>query len=118
VIQINSRIDYPPTGSLISTGRTLPISGVAFADTSGVARVEVSVDGGAHWSDATTFPGPSTMTWTTWQWEWAAPAVGQQVIKARATSGAGQTQVDAGGFLTGVFPDGTTSIHSIAVTVV
>jgi hypothetical protein len=79
--------------------------------------VEVSVDGGRHWSDAATFSGPSTMTWTPWQWQWAAPTVGLHIIKVRATSGEGQTQVDAGGFLAGVFPDGTTSIHSIGVTV-
>ncbi len=117
VIQINSRIDYPPDGSRIPAGEALPISGVAFADTSGVARVEVSADGGESWSDAARFPGPTARVWTTWQWEWARPTSGQHVIKARATSGAGQTQVDAGGFLSGVFPDGTTSIHSIAVTV-
>jgi Oxidoreductase molybdopterin binding domain/Bacterial Ig domain len=117
IVQVNSRIEYPPDGSLLSSGQTLPISGVAFADTSGIARVEVSVDDGMHWSDAATFPGPSTMTWTPWQWVWPAATVGTHVIKVRATSGEGQTQVDAGGFLSGVFPDGTTSIHSIGVTV-
>jgi len=117
VVQINSRIDYPPDGSLIPLGKSLPISGVAFADTSGVGRVEVSVDGGLHWSDAVTYPGPSTQVWTTWQWVWNEPTPGQHKLKARATSGAGQMQVDAGGFLSGVFPDGTTSIHSIIVTV-
>jgi DMSO/TMAO reductase YedYZ molybdopterin-dependent catalytic subunit len=116
VIQVNSRIDYPPDGSLVASGQAVPISGVAYADTSGIARVEISVDDGLAWSDAATYPGPSTLTWTTWQWDWAAPATGKHVIKVRATSGAGQTQVDAGGFLSGVFPEGTTSIHSIGVT--
>jgi DMSO/TMAO reductase YedYZ molybdopterin-dependent catalytic subunit len=116
-VQINSRIDYPPAGSLIPLGQSLPVSGVAFADTSGVARVEVSVDGGLNWSDAKLYPGPSTMAWTVWQWDWATPTAGQHTLKARATSGAGPTQVDAGGFLTNVFPNGTTSIHSVVVTV-
>jgi DMSO/TMAO reductase YedYZ molybdopterin-dependent catalytic subunit len=117
LIQVNSRIDYPRDGSWIPPGQALPISGVAFADTSGIAQVEVSVDDGAQWSEAELFPGPSTLTWTAWQWEWATPTAGPQVIKARATSGAGQTQIDAGGLLSGVFPNGTSSIHSIAVTV-
>jgi hypothetical protein len=117
IVQVNSRIDYPRDGSMIPSGGAVPISGVAFADTSGIARVEVTVDDAADWSDATMYPGPSTMTWTAWQWEWTRPTVGQHVIKVRATSGAGQTQVDAGGFLSGVFPGGTTSIHSVAVTV-
>jgi DMSO/TMAO reductase YedYZ molybdopterin-dependent catalytic subunit len=115
IIQVNSRIDYPPDGSTVPLGQTLPVSGVAFCDTSGIARVEVSVDGGQHWSDAVIHPGPSTQVWTTWQWDWTAPLAGQHVLKVRATSGIGQTQVDAGGFLSGVFPDGTTSIHSIVV---
>ena len=116
VVQVNSRIDYPPDGSLVGAGQALPISGVAYADTSGIARVEVSVDDGQTWNDATIYPGPSTLAWTTWVWNWDAPATGKHVFKARATSGAGQTQVDAGGFLSGVFPDGTTSMHSIGVT--
>lgn len=117
IIQVNSRIEYPRDGASIPAGQRLPVSGVAFADTSGVARVEVSVDGGLNWSDAKVYPGPSTMAWTVWEWDWAAPAAGQHTIKARATSGAGQTQVDAGGFLANVFPNGTSSIHSIVVTV-
>jgi Oxidoreductase molybdopterin binding domain/Bacterial Ig domain len=114
-IQVNSRIDYPPDGSLIPIDQSLPVSGVAFADTSGIARVEVSVDGGLNWSDAKLYPGPTALAWTVWQWNWVAPTAGQHTIKVRATSGAGQTQVDAGGFLTDVFPNGTTSIHSIFV---
>jgi DMSO/TMAO reductase YedYZ molybdopterin-dependent catalytic subunit len=116
IIQVNSRIDYPRDGSQIPLGQSLPVSGVAFADTSGVARVEVSVDGGLHWSEAVIYPGPSTQVWTTWQWDWTAPSAGQHIVKVRATSGSGQTQVDAGGFLSGVFPNGTTSIHSIVVS--
>src|SRR5262249_47035965 len=110
VIQVNSRIDYPPDGSLLASCQSLPISRVAYADESGISRVEVSVDGGTSWSAAALYPGPSTLVWTTWQWDWAAPATGKHVIKVRATSGAGQVQVDAGQFLSGVFPEGTTSI--------
>jgi DMSO/TMAO reductase YedYZ molybdopterin-dependent catalytic subunit len=116
-VQINSRIDYPPNGSQIPRVNSLPVSGVAFADNSGVARLEVSVDGGQTWQDARLYPGPTSMAWTVWAWEWETPPPGQHTLKARATSGAGQTQVDAGGFLTNVFPDGTTSIHSVSVTV-
>ena len=116
-IQVNSRIDYPPDGSLIPLGQNQAISGVAFADTSGVARVEVSVDNGQHWSEAAIYPGPTSLVWTTWQWNWTAPTAGEYTIKVRATTGAGHTQTDAGGFLSGVFPNGTTSIHSIRVRV-
>jgi hypothetical protein len=82
-----------------------------------VARVEVSVDDGESWNDAMLLPGPSPQVWTIWVWNWAAPSAGQHRLKARATSGSGQTQVDDGGFLADVFPNGTTSIHSVLVTV-
>ena len=117
IVQVNSRIDYPRNGAWVSSGQSAPISGVAFADTSGVSRVEVSVDGGAKWGEATIFPGPSTLTWTTWLWDWTKPETGAHVIKVRATSGSGQTQIDDGGFLADVFPNGTTSMHTITVTV-
>jgi DMSO/TMAO reductase YedYZ molybdopterin-dependent catalytic subunit len=117
IVQVNSRIDYPPNGASIPSGQIVPVSGVAFADTSGVSRVEVSVDGGAHWDEAAIFPGPSTLTWTTWKWDWVLPEAGMHVIKARATSGSGQTQMDDGGFLADVFPNGTSSIDSVSVTV-
>ena len=116
LIQINSRIDYPPTGSVIPAGQPLFINGIAFADTSGVSGVEVSVDGGEHWNEARLFPGPSSQVWTAWQWEWTQPSAGQHILKARAMSSAGQTQVDEGGYLSGVFPNGTSSIHSITIT--
>lgn len=117
LVQVNSRIEYPLDGSRLPAGQPLPISGVAFADSSGVARVEVSLDNGEHWQDAEIFPGATPEVWTAWQYVWQSPAVGQAILKARATSGAGQVQVDKGGFMTDVFPNGSSSIQSAAVTI-
>jgi DMSO/TMAO reductase YedYZ molybdopterin-dependent catalytic subunit len=117
VVHVNSRIEYPPENAFLRAGDPLPISGVAFANSSGVARVEVSVDNGEHWADAEILPGDTPQIWTAWQYVWKAPAPGQALIKARATSGAGQVQVDHGGVMTEVFPDGSSSIQSISVTI-
>jgi DMSO/TMAO reductase YedYZ molybdopterin-dependent catalytic subunit len=117
-VQVNSRIEYPPEASRLTAGQTIPISGVAFADASGVARVEVSVDNGETWADAQLFPGDTPQIWTGWQYRWVAPPAGQAIVKARATSGAGQVQVDHGGVMTEVFPNGTSSIHSVTLTLV
>jgi DMSO/TMAO reductase YedYZ molybdopterin-dependent catalytic subunit len=118
LIQINSRIDYPPANSILPADQPAIVSGVAFADTSGVARVEVSTDNGETWVEARSLPGPSTQVWTFWQFEWNRPARGRHTLKARATDGDGNTQSDASGVLAGVFPDGTSAIHSVTITVV
>ena len=116
-IQINSRIDYPPANSILPAGKPTPITGVAFADTSGVERVEVSTDAGETWAAAELFPGPTTQVWTLWRYEWLSPGVGLHTLKARGADGSGQTQSDEAGVLAGVFPNGTSAIHSRPVTV-
>lgn len=115
-VQVNSRIEYPPDASRLPAGQPISISGVSFADSSGVARVEVSVDNGETWADAELFPGDTPEIWTAWQYRWPTPPVGQAIVKARATSGAGQVQVDHGGVMTEVFPNGSSSMHSVTLT--
>jgi len=114
-IKINSRIDYPPANSVIPAGQPLPISGIAFADTSGVARVEVTTDGGEQWSDAQLLSSPSTQVWAAWQFEWQSPTRGRHTLKVRATDGNGNAQTGEAGVLAGVFPNGTSAIHSIII---
>ncbi len=115
VIQINSQISYPPAGSIIPAGQPLSISGMAFADTSGMARVEVSVDGEEHWHEARLLPGPSPQVWTAWEFEWNSLVAGPHSLKARATDGNGNTQAGAQGVLAGVFPNGTSAIHAVVI---
>lgn len=120
VIQVNSRIDEPrrvvPAGS-----ERILTSGIAFADESGVQRVEVSYDDGASWREATLLPGPDTTVWTAWYAWWERPAAGKYILKARATDGHGQRQGDlqgaSGRILGGTFPNGTSEIHRVTVAV-
>lgn len=119
-IRINSRIEYPSGRvNVVETQHvaSLLVSGVAFADLSGVARVEVSADDGAAWSEATLYPGPTPMVWTAWAWAWLSPNPSRRVLQARATDGNGSLQSSAQGVLGDVFPDGTTGIHAVATTV-
>jgi len=118
-IHINSRIEYPhgTAGDHMLAGDSLQVAGVAFADLSGVVRVEVCADAGQTWSDATLYPGPTPMVWTVWDWEWKAPARGRHVLKARATDGNGNVQTEAQGVLGGTFPDGTSGIHEVVATI-
>jgi DMSO/TMAO reductase YedYZ molybdopterin-dependent catalytic subunit len=116
IVQPNSRIEQPEKRDVV----TLPtvVSGIAFADRSGVAKVEVSTDDGVTWSDADLLHGPSSLAWTEWRHEWTDAEPGSYVIRARVTDGEGHRQrFGSGHLLGGVKPDGTDLQHTVAVTV-
>jgi DMSO/TMAO reductase YedYZ molybdopterin-dependent catalytic subunit len=114
-IRVNSRIEYPAAKMVVAPGEPLLITGVAFAALSGVAQVDVSTNGGQSWHAAGLLPGPNPSVWTAWQWTWDAPPAGRHTLQARATDGDGAAQAPTAGILGGVFPDGTSGIHSIAI---
>jgi hypothetical protein len=57
----------------------------------GIAKVEVSTDGGKTWSDAKLDAQSGKYAWRRWRFEWTATA-GQHRVMARATNAAGETQ--------------------------
>lgn len=120
VIQVNSRIDEPRHVVPAGAERVLT-SGIAFADESGVRRVEVSYDDGESWQEATLLPGPDETVWTAWYAWWERPAAGKYSVKARATDGHGHRQGDlneaSGRILGGTFPNGTSEIHRVTLAV-
>ncbi|MGZ8550726.1 MAG: N,N-dimethylformamidase beta subunit family domain-containing protein, partial [Chitinophagaceae bacterium] len=77
----------PSTGSTLSSGATIPITGTA-TDAGGgvVASVEVSVDGGASWSAATINAADGNVTWS---YSWQAGSNGTINIKARGVDDSG-----------------------------
>jgi Big-like domain-containing protein len=81
-----SIIRYPGQGATVTTGTTISITGLA-RDAGGgtVARVEVSVDGGATWNLATGT--------TSWSYNWATGATpGLALIRSRAVDDSGNVQ--------------------------
>jgi DMSO/TMAO reductase YedYZ molybdopterin-dependent catalytic subunit len=123
IIHPNSRIDRPLDGNTITgkPGDVFTITGIAFTSSPGVARVEVSVDDGKTWSDATLTRAPAPFThfvWTPWGFDWTLPESGKYSLLARVTDNAGKGQGTAtAGLIEGVFPDGTDHIQVIVVEV-
>ncbi len=121
-VRVNSQIWAPAALSLIQ-GDTVEIFGIAFADASGVAGVEVSTNGGVSWEPADLVTGPTSLVWTEWRYNWPVPAsvsATPVTVAVRATDGNGVTQrdeVEETGVLGSTYPDGTTNIHRIVVTV-
>jgi hypothetical protein len=77
--------DRRPRDEVELTGRSW--SGAAAVD-----RVDVSVDGGSTWKPARPYRSGHRQAWTQWRYVWKKPALGQQVLMARATDAAGRTQ--------------------------
>lgn len=118
-IKVNSQIEQPANQEKIAIGTPTLISGRAMAGRSGIARVEVSTDNGQTWHDADLTQVEEELVWTLWSYDWQTSglAPGRAIIQARATDGDGVVQEGVGStLLGGTFPDGTSRIHAITVT--
>ena len=107
-----SRIDRP-FGKL-PLGPTIEIGGMAFAGNRGIQRVEVSVDGGLTWHDATLQPALSQDSWVFWTWQWTPLLPGSYTLTARATDGTGTVQPSQ---KQGTVPNGATGYDYVTVQV-
>jgi DMSO/TMAO reductase YedYZ molybdopterin-dependent catalytic subunit len=110
-VKTASRIDRPAPFTRLDAG-TVPVAGVAWAQTRGIRAVEVQVDGGP-WQQAALLPVPSVDTWVQWRYDWPA-SPGSHTLAVRATDGTGAVQAEARAT---PFPDGATGRHTITVTV-
>ena len=110
-IKTMSRIDAPQDSATV-TGRTVVVSGVAWAQHTGIAGVEVRIDGGP-WRPATLSTEISVDTWRMWHLELALPD-GDHSAEARATDKSGYTQTDE---RVGVVPNGATGWPAVRFTV-
>jgi DMSO/TMAO reductase YedYZ molybdopterin-dependent catalytic subunit len=108
-IKTAARIDTPAPLRRFPAGRR-PIAGVAWAQTRGIARVEVRVDD-EDWAEARLSPRVDADLWR----QWVLPydfATGTHTVTVRATDADGEVQTDR---RAEPFPDGSSGWHSIQV---
>ncbi|HAM28173.1 MAG TPA: oxidoreductase [Microbacteriaceae bacterium] len=110
-VKLSSRIDTPVDGSRVGVGE-VAIAGVAWAQHTGVQRVEVQVDNG-QWVEATLADSISADTWRQWVYRWTATK-GDHSIRVRATDANGVTQ---GRAYVPPAPNGSEGWHEISVSV-
>jgi DMSO/TMAO reductase YedYZ molybdopterin-dependent catalytic subunit len=108
-IKTQSRIDTPRRR--VAAG-TVPVAGVAWAQTRGITRVELRVDDG-EWHECELADTVGKDTWRQWLYRWDATP-GEHRLTVRATDATGETQPEA---QAEPFPDGATGWHSVTVTV-
>ncbi len=90
-IKFSSRVDTPKLGAAIEAGRT-PIAGVAWAQSVGIERVEVSIDDG-EWMPATLSTPVNDDTWVQWFVDWDATP-GTHYVAVRAVNKNGDLQIE------------------------
>jgi DMSO/TMAO reductase YedYZ molybdopterin-dependent catalytic subunit len=112
LVKTTSRIDLPADGATV-TGPAITVAGVAFAGLRGISRVELSDNAGTTWRAADLDPPISQFTWRIWRASWQ-PRRDPFTLMVRATDGSGAIQ-DAR--LANSFPDGSSGLHTIRVTV-
>ncbi len=110
-IKVFSRIDTPQGLRAVKPGPR-KVAGIAWAQTRGIARVEVKIDD-ADWADAELSPQVNENLWRQWTFPVDFPA-GSHTIVVRATDKDGTTQPEE---RVPPFPNGATGWHTIIANV-
>jgi DMSO/TMAO reductase YedYZ molybdopterin-dependent catalytic subunit len=90
-IKLSSRIDTPRLDKQVAPGPQ-KIAGVAWAQTVGIEKVEVSIDNG-DWQPAMLSTAVNADTWVQWVMDWDA-TTGTHYVAVRATDKAGNLQLE------------------------
>jgi DMSO/TMAO reductase YedYZ molybdopterin-dependent catalytic subunit len=111
-VKTHSRIDVPRQGEKVSVGK-FRLAGVAWAQHTGVQKVEIRIDRGA-WQSCDLGIDLTDDAWRQWIFDWYA-TVGEHTIQVRTTDKSGYIQTEE---VRRVDPDGATGWHTRTVRVV
>lgn len=85
-MQVKAQVARPMLHEVVPAGSRYRIFGAAWAGEADVTRVEVSTDGGKHWSEARLLDQPVRYAWRFWEYDWSVPRQkGPITLLARAT---------------------------------
>jgi len=79
-------------GDKLPLGKPAPVRGIAFGGDAGVAKVEVSLDGGKSWRATKLGKDEGKYGFRRWETELALPSAGPHAILVRCTNGRGEAQ--------------------------
>ncbi|MDQ0866778.1 molybdopterin-dependent oxidoreductase [Arthrobacter globiformis] len=110
-IKTMARVEVPKSFAVVPAGR-VAVGGTAWAQTRGITKVEVQIDGG-DWAEAVLSDEASVDTWRQWSFDWDAKP-GSHYIRVRATDGTREVQTEK---RADPVPDGASGWQSVMVTV-
>lgn len=90
-LQIKSLITHPRHGEVVQPS-TYVIAGMAWSGEGDITRVDVSVDGGRAWEEATLVRDVAPMAWRRWEYSWQPSKAGHYILKVRAVDSADNVQ--------------------------
>ncbi|EEF58909.1 sulfite oxidase [Pedosphaera parvula] len=89
---IKSEIAQPMEGETVPVNSKVRVRGAAWTGEGEVAKVELTVDGGATWNE-TKLDEAKPNAWRLWEFDWQTPATAEKrILIARATDSKGRTQ--------------------------
>ncbi|HEX9707138.1 MAG TPA: molybdopterin-dependent oxidoreductase [Steroidobacteraceae bacterium] len=94
-IRVNSLLIEPAPGATLSIAGATEVHGLAWDGGSGIRSVEVSLDGGKAWREATLVRDLGRYAWTPWRFDLVPPQPGTIAVMVRAIARDGSTQADA-----------------------
>ncbi len=115
-IKTQSRIDAPGSFERVAAG-AVTFAGTAWAQTVGIQRVEIRVDGG-EWVPAELSTEVTVNAWRMWRATMRITERGAHTVEVRATDKSGTTQTPRRVGPINPGPDGATGWHSVTFTIV
>ncbi|MFC1959072.1 molybdopterin-dependent oxidoreductase [Chloroflexota bacterium] len=117
VIKTQSKIIMPLTQQELLCGAAVAMQGVAFAGLKAITGVQVSINRGG-WMPAALRSPDSDHAWTQWYALWSPQLPGDYEITVRATDETGYRQEVWPSLQSDAFPAGSSTMHSLTVSVV
>lgn len=93
-MNVQSVVVKPERGEQLHVNASYKCEGVAFDGGTGIAKVEVSTDGGVTWLPCELGPDLGRYSFRRFRFNWTPNAAGPASLRARATSVGGETQPD------------------------
>jgi sulfane dehydrogenase subunit SoxC len=106
--------DFPDRRRFLAPGPVV-LEGRAWSGRGAITQVEVSVDGGRTWGDATLDEPTGEFGWRRWTFSWDGVEPGEYELCSRATDGAGNVQPTEPGWNYGGYVNN--AVQRVAVTV-
>lgn len=91
-MQTKAEIAQPIDGETVAADSKVCIHGAAWTGDGEITKVEISLDGGANWTETKLDAMPARNAWRLWEFDWQTPSAGKHTIVARATDSQGRTQ--------------------------
>src|SRR5213594_784996 len=92
-MQVKGQISKPSQDEIVPANSSVCVRGGAWTCDAEITKVELSMDGGATWTEAKLLGESKPNAWRLWEFNWQTPtAPGRQTLIACATDSLGRTQ--------------------------